>query len=101
MTRLIEDVHEKIYKLIPLEQVELRRELDTFIQTLWNIAPEVRSGPEAYIPYASILSKWINPNAENLVLWQNRVIAIFTGSSEEFKEDMSDFDYMHHTMGHY
>ena len=101
MVRLIEDVHRQIYRTIPVDQIEFRGNLRKYVDGLWNKAPEVRSGPEVYLPYAEILSKWIDPHAENLPKWQIQVINIFNGVNEEFEEDMEDFDYMHHTMTHY
>ncbi len=101
MGRLIEDVHKQIYRIIPLDKIELRGNLRAYVDSLWNKAPEVRSGPEVYLPYASILSAWIDPHGENLADWEIQVIKIFNGVKEEFEEDMDDYDYMHHTMAHY
>jgi hypothetical protein len=101
MGRLIEEVNKKIYKAIPVEQIEFRSELRNYVETLWNKAPEVRSGPDVYLQYASILAKWIDPHGENLKPWEKNIIDIFNGVEEEMVEDMDDFDYMHHTMGHY
>ncbi len=101
MGRLIEEVHQQIYRAIPFDQIQLRNELRTYVETLWNKAPEVRAGPEVYLPYASILAKWIDPHSENIKPWQKNIIDIFNGVEEEIIEDMEDFDYMHHTMARY
>jgi hypothetical protein len=105
MVRLIEDVHKQIYRIIPVDKIELRGDLRAYVDSLWNKAPEVRSGREVYLPYASILSTWIDPHGENLADWEIQVIKIFNGENKEnindYEEDMEDYDYMHHTMAHY
>jgi hypothetical protein len=108
MGRLIEEVNKKIYRAIPVEQIKFRKELLNYMETLWNKAPEVRSGPDVYMQYASILAKWIDPHCENLKPWEKNIIDIFNGveekteeKTEEMKVDIEDFDYMHHTLEHY
>lgn len=102
MSRLIEQVYEQIIVKIPKEQVKLREDLEKFIGGLWNKAPEVRSGPEVYLPFANILAQHIDPHECNLTGWKKQVVDIFNGESNgELVEDMEDFDYMHHTMAHY
>jgi hypothetical protein len=95
MPRLIDDVHKQIIQLIPLEQISLREELENFIKSLWNKAPEVRLGPEVYIPYAEILAKWINPFNENLSDWESQVVSIYNGVdiNKQYEEEMKDYDY--------
>lgn len=74
--RDIVNVHSQIYAIIPKENEEFREELEEFINSTWNLAPEVRSGPEVYIPYTNILYKYIpNPNCD----WQIKVRDIFNG----------------------
>lgn len=55
MARLIEDVHDRIIKVIPANETALIKDLDKFIKSIWNKAPEVRCGPEVYVPYYNIL----------------------------------------------
>ena len=102
MSRLIEQVYEQIIVKIPKEKVKLREDLKKFIAGLWNKAPEVRTGPEVYLPFANILAQHIDPHACNLTEWEKQVVDIFNGeANDEFVEDMDDFDYAHHTMAHY
>ena len=65
MGRFIEDVHKKILEQIPTNQTEFREELQNYIDSLWNIAPEVRRSSHTYIPYFNIMSKYI-PNITEL-----------------------------------
>ena len=65
MGRFIEDVHKKILEQIPSNQIEFREELQNYIDSLWNIAPEVRRSSHTYIPYFNIMSKYI-PNITEL-----------------------------------
>lgn len=106
MSRLIEDVYNKIIIKIPDSEIEMKAELKIFINSLWNKAPEVRTGPEVFIPFVNILSRYIDSNDLNLTGWKKEVVNIFNDKKEymedfEYNEDMKDFDYMHHTMMHY
>jgi len=65
MGRFIEDVHKKILEQIPANQKEFREELQNYIDSLWNIAPEVRKSSHTYIPYFNIMFKFI-PNITDL-----------------------------------
>ncbi len=65
MGRFIEDVHKKILEQIPTNQTEFREELQNYIDSLWNIAPEVRRSSHTYIPYFNIMVKYI-PNITEL-----------------------------------
>jgi len=55
MARLIEDVHDRIIKVIPETETDLLQDLDKFINSIWNKAPEVRCSSEVYVPYYNIL----------------------------------------------
>lgn len=104
MSRPIEQVYGKIIKQIPQDQVDLRVELEKFIEGIWNKAPEVRRGPELYLSFAHILAQHIDPHESHLSGWKKQVVDIFNGNpneNSEFVEDMDDFDYLHHTMAHY
>ena len=65
MGRLIENVYYSMKKVIPLTEKEFHAELREYIQSLWNIAPEVRQSASVYIPYSAILLKYI-PDIDNL-----------------------------------
>lgn len=104
MSRPIEQVYDKIIKHIPQDQINLKEELKKFIEGIWNKAPEVRRGPELYLPFANILAQYIDPHESHLSGWKKQVVDIFNGKeneSLEFVEDVGDFDYTHHTMAHY
>ena len=102
MSRPIEQVYKLIIEQIPQDQIKLKLELEQFIESIWNKAPEVRSSGEVYLPFANILSKYIAPHEPNLSGWKKKVVDIFNGTTDtEFVEDMDDFDYAHHTMAHY
>ena len=80
--RDIIDVYAQIDAAIPDEYVELKRDLKTFIDSIWNLAPEVRRGPSVYLPFADIVVEHIPTiraldNAEPV--WKYNVRDIFTG----------------------
>ena len=80
--RDIIDVYTQIDAAIPDEYVELKRDLKTFIDSIWNLAPEVRRGPSTYLPFADILLEHIPTiraldNAEPV--WKYNVRDIFAG----------------------
>lgn len=64
MSRFIEDVHEQIIRCIPEEEADFRLELNDYINSTWNKAPEVRKSAETFIPYYYILSKYISSFSE-------------------------------------
>ena len=80
--RDIVDVYDKIIKVIPDENTEFKNELKKYVKTLWNKAPEVRRGPETFMPFANILLTYV-PNILNLThndpRWQFDVLAIYNG----------------------
>lgn len=100
MSRRIEDVYKQIIVKIPDSEQELKLKLKNFIDCIWNKAPEVRSGPEVYFPFAHILSQHIHPHESNFTGWKKEVVDIFN-NNVEYEEDITDFDYMHHTMSNY
>ena len=105
MSRQIEDVYKQIIEKIPESEHELKKNLDKFIESIWNKAPEVRTGLEVYLPFANILAQYIHPHEFNFTGWKKEVVDIFNGNGNtetlECEEDMTDFDYMHHTMTNY
>ena len=81
--RLIEDVHDRIMAVIPETETVIRGDLEIFISSTWNKAPEVRMGPEVYSPYFYILLNNIE-NYGRLVEgvdegWKFEVRDIFAG----------------------
>jgi len=79
--RDISEVHSQICAVIPKENIEFRRELEEYIDSLWYMAPELRIGPVAFIPYTIILNKYM-PNSSlinsNSPSWQIQVRDIFS-----------------------
>ena len=53
--RDIQDVYNKIIKIIPDDQIKIKSLLEEFINSIWNKAPEVRTGPETFVPFGNIL----------------------------------------------
>ena len=105
MSHLIEHVYKQIIEKIPESEPELKINLNKFMESIWNKPPEVRSGLEVYLPFAHILAQHIQPHESNFTGWKKDVVDIFNTNTNnktvEYEEDMSDFDYMHHTMTHY
>lgn len=75
--RDIEDVHLKILSIIPEENNELKVELEKYIKSMWNKAPEVRKGSETFILYTNILCKHI---PEFDTQWKIQVRDIFNNA---------------------
>ena len=65
VARDIIDVYDRINSVIPDDQINIKLALKSYINSIWNLAPEVRRGPEAYIPFQNILMINI-PNIVNL-----------------------------------
>ena len=61
--RLVEDVLEKVLKVIPSNELELINEFNLFKKSLHNKAPEMRRGPYCWQPFLNILNFYI-PNKE-------------------------------------
>ena len=57
--RQIKDVHNKIIKVIPETEIELIKELEKFIDSIWNQPPEITSAGNVYNPYFDILFRYI------------------------------------------
>jgi len=74
-------VYEQIVTVIPETEYELINELENFVKSLCNIAPEIRYTREVYIPFCNILQKHIpmivnlNNNDEK---WKFEVRDIFS-----------------------
>lgn len=77
--RNIIDVHTQIINVIP-DDNDLKRELDDYISSLWNIAPEVLQSAETYVPYSFILSKYVTFTDDNEPKWKYQVKDIFCGN---------------------
>jgi hypothetical protein len=88
--RDIIEVYNKIIKVIPDDQVELKTLLKEFIDSLWNKAPEIRRGPETFVPFGNIL---INNISNILELnhdeprWKFDVRDIFEGNLTRDEEN--------------
>ena len=65
VARDIIDVYDRINSVITDDQINIKLALKSYINSIWNLAPEVRKGPEAYIPFQNILMINI-PNIVNL-----------------------------------
>jgi hypothetical protein len=55
------DVYIKIIKIIPDNEINLKSELELYINTLWNQAPEILVSKFCWIPFINILNNNI-PN---------------------------------------
>lgn len=65
VARDIKDVYDKIDSVIPDDQKQIKLALKSYIDSIWNLAPEQRRGPDTYIPFQNILITNI-PNIVNL-----------------------------------
>jgi hypothetical protein len=82
--RDIYQVHEQIIKRIPESESELINNLNKFIASLWNQAPEVRKGPEVYLPYGDILNYYIPSYDETKSedIWKKNINYIFNFTNQ-------------------
>lgn len=82
--RDIVDVYKKIDEIIPSDNIEFKQKLNDFIDSIFNLAPEVRRSKETYIPFLNILIKYI-PNLFELAydepIWKFYVKNIFSGKT--------------------
>ena len=78
--RSISSVYQQILKVIPSEEIELRKELSEYIDGLWNIAPEAMCDSNVFIPFANILSKHIRSLEPGVDQWKFDVRDIFSGT---------------------
>ena len=84
--RNILDVHKEIMNVIPDENIIFKNDLQKYIDSIWNKAPEVCRGSDTFIPYTFILYKYIpNPHTlnENDPNWKFKVRDIFNGVKSE------------------
>jgi hypothetical protein len=79
--RDIEDVHKKIIAIIPDENKDLKNELNEFIDSIWNLAPELRKSGYTFLPYQNILLKHLDHDNLNNV-WKPQIKHIFNGTDE-------------------
>ena len=63
--RDIEDVHKKIIVYIPDEKLELKNSLNEYIDSIWNLAPEIRSSAGTFVPYINILTQYLDKDDIN------------------------------------
>jgi len=82
--RDIEDVHKKIIAIIPDENKELKDELNKFIESIWNLAPELRKSGYTFFPYQNILLKHLHDNDDDNLnnVWKHQMQDIFNGTDE-------------------
>jgi len=76
MVRLIEKVIDKMLEVIPVTEAMLIRDLKDYRESLWNKAPEVRSGPECFLPVQRLLCRHILLFDEG---WKTNLLRIFNG----------------------
>ena len=69
--RCVEVVLLQIFDIIPTTEVELIKQLKKFHDSLDNKAPEVRSGPDCWVPLIDILNYFI-PNKDDAE-WKNQL----------------------------
>ena len=50
-------VYRKINKIIPDDETKLKNELEIYISTLWNQAPELLASKYYWIPFIQILNE--------------------------------------------
>ena len=76
MGRLIEKVIDKMLEVIPVTERKLIQDLKDYRESLWNKAPEVRSGPECFLPLQRLLCKHVLLFDEG---WKTKLLRIFNG----------------------
>ena len=76
MERSVDKVLEKIIILVPEEEEKIKRALNDYLESLWNKAPEVRRGPECWVPLQQLLGSYITSFDEE---WKQQVLKEFNG----------------------
>ena len=74
MGRSVGVVIDKLLESIPEEESGLRADIINYGQSLWNVAPEMLSRGEYYIPLQRILATSVGPIDKS---WKKRVQQIF------------------------
>jgi hypothetical protein len=77
--RDILDVYEQITKEIPEQHNELKLTLKTYIESLWNIAPEIRTSRNVYVPFATIMENYVFTLPTTNEEWVTTIQKIFRG----------------------
>lgn len=80
--RDIVDVYEQIAKEIPEEHNKLKLLLKNYIESLWNIAPEVRTSRDVYFPFAKIMENYVFSFPSIDEKWILSIQKIFRGDLE-------------------
>jgi hypothetical protein len=76
MERSVDKVLEKIIRLVPEEEEKIKKVLNDYLESLWNKAPEVRRGPECWVPLQKLLTSYI-PSFDKE--WKQQILKEFNG----------------------
>jgi hypothetical protein len=79
MKRCVSEIIDKILGHIPITEAELRDEILTYQNSLWNKAPELLRTSECWIPLQIILNKNIQEIDAD---WKNNVLRIYNNDLE-------------------
>ena len=74
MNRCVSEIIDKILACIPMMEAELRDEILTYKNSLWNKAPELLRTSECWAPLQIILNKNIHEIDAD---WKNNVLRIY------------------------
>ena len=77
MSRSIITVSNQMLKVIPLEQVELRNDIQTYIDSIWNLAPEMLCDGPRFTTVQNILTRHIRNATQDSEEWILALIKIF------------------------
>ena len=69
---------EELLKIIPVSEAELRDDIQTYKQTMWNQSPEARKTAYNWTPLQSILIKHVQSIDED---WKKKAVQIFSGTA--------------------
>ena len=67
-------------RVIPHEEVELRTDIQTYIDSIWNLAPEVLCGSECFIRIQTILNNNIDTDNYDAD-WVHTIAEIFNNNT--------------------
>lgn len=79
MKRCVSEIIDKILGYIPITEAELRDEILTYQNSLWNKAPELLRTSECWTPLQIILNKNIQ---EINTDWKSNVLRIYNNDVE-------------------
>ena len=75
--RSVDTVMEQLLNIIPPSELDLIHAIKTYKSGLWNIAPELLSNRDYWMPLQNIMNKHI---VEIDTEWKTQLVSVFNGN---------------------